>query len=136
MGTMLRRILTLSLAMLLTGGPLHLAMGQEEEPLPMLHAEIVSVVGAARTYQSTDMRGKVVEFTVPSTSANDIRFSRSMDNSKLVDVTVQSIDRLTNLVTVVSDLQQTVVLRMVAADIAALKVNDRFTLAVPYTPVP
>lgn len=136
MDTVLRRILTLSLAMLLVGGPLHLVMGQEEKPLPMLHAEIASVVGAARTYQVTDMGGKVVEFTVPSTSANDIRFSRTMDNSKLVDVTVQSIDRFTNLVTVVSDLQQTVILRMVATDIAALKVNDRFTLVIPYTLAP
>lgn len=133
MYTTLRRMLTLSFAILVAGLPLHLAVGQEA-PLPMLSAEIVSIQGAARTYQVVGQGGKVVQFTVPSTSASDIRFSQTMGDSAMVDVTVQSINRRTNLVTVASDLGQTVVLRMGPMEVDKLKINDRFTLVVPRTP--
>lgn len=135
MSTMLRSTLLLSLVILVAGLPPHPAVSQEG-PLPMLNAEIVSVEGAARTYQVVDRGGKMVEFTVPSKSASDIRFSRTTMDAKMVDVTVRSIDRVDNQVAVTSDVGQTVVLRMDPADVAGLEVSDRFTLVIPYTTVP
>lgn len=98
---------------------------------PPSSATIVSVKGAATTYQSRDWNGKSVTVRVPSQSSADIK---GMDTQGSVRATVTAIDPTANHVQVRTSEGQTVVLAMSPATPKDLRVGDPLLFTEPKGP--
>jgi hypothetical protein len=94
-------------------------------------ATIVSVRGAATTYQARDWNGKSVTVRVPSQSSADIK---GMDTQGSVRATVTAIDPTANHVQVRTSAGQTVVLAMSPATHKDLRVGDPLLFTEPKGP--
>jgi hypothetical protein len=92
-------------------------------------AKIVSVEGAATTYQLEDIHGELVTAEVPSRSITDIKLSNP--DQRTVEGKVIALDGQTNQVKVHTRAGQTLVLEMDPRSLRGLRLGDVFTLAVP-----
>jgi hypothetical protein len=92
-------------------------------------AKIVSVEGAATTYQLEDIHGDLVTADVPSQSTADIKLSNP--DQRTVEGKVIALDGQTNQVKVHTRAGQTLVLEMDPRALRGLRLGDTFTLAVP-----
>jgi hypothetical protein len=92
-------------------------------------AKIVSVEGAATTYQVEGMSGQLVTVEVPSQSTADIKLSNP--DQRTVEGKVLALDGQTNQVKVHTRAGQTLVLEMDPGSLRGLRLGDTFTLAVP-----
>ena len=92
-------------------------------------AKIVSVEGAATTYQMEGMHGQLVTVDVPSQSIADVKLSNP--DQRTVEGKVIALDGQTNQVKVHTRAGQTLVLEMDPGSLRGLRLGDTFTLAVP-----
>jgi hypothetical protein len=92
-------------------------------------AKIVSVEGAATTYEVEGRYGQPVIVDVPSQSTADIKLSNP--DQRTVEGKVLALDGQTNQVKVHTRAGQTLVLEMDPGSLRGLRLGDTFTLAVP-----
>jgi len=92
-------------------------------------AKIISVEGAATTYEVEGMHGHLVTVDVPSRSIADVQLSNPDQGT--VEGKVIALDGQTNQVKVHTRAGQTVVLEMDPGSLRGLRLGDTFTLAVP-----
>ena len=101
-------------------------------------ADLVTIQGADKAFQTRDWDGQVVAVEVPSQSFRDIRTSngdsRSMrgmteSSDRTVPVTVVAMDTQRHIVNVRTQYGQTLTLNM---DTAGLQIGETFTLVVPW----
>ena len=91
-------------------------------------AKIVSVEGAATTYNVEGMHGQLVTVDVPSQSAADIKLSNL--DQRTVEGKVLALDGQTHQVKVHTQAGQTLVLEMDPGFLRGLRLGDTVTLAV------
>ena len=115
------------LGVLCVAAPLALAADQAAGQSP--HAKIVTVEGAATTWQVEGMHGQTVTVEVPSHTITDIKLSDPAHGTVLG--TVVSLDGETNRVKVHTQEGQMVVLELPHETIMRMRLGDTFTLAVP-----
>ena len=101
-------------------------------------ADLVTVQGANKEFQTRDWDGQLVAVEVPSQSFRDIQTSngdsrgmRGMTESsdKTVSVTVVAMDTRKHIVNVRTQYGQTLTLTM---DTAGMQIGETFTLVVPW----
>ena len=92
-------------------------------------AKIVSVEGAATTYQLEDIHGDLVTADVPSQSTADIKLSNP--DQRTVEGKVLVLDGQTNQVKVHTRAGQTLVLEMAPGSLRGRRLGDTVTLTVP-----
>ena len=115
------------LGVLCLAAPLGLAADQTAGQPP--HAKIVTVGGAATTWQVEGMHGQTVTVEVPSNTMTDIKLSDVAHGT--VPGMVVALDGETNRVKVHTKEGQMVVLEMPHATVMSMRLGDTFTLAVP-----
>jgi hypothetical protein len=93
------------------------------------HAKIVSVEGAATTYNVEGMHGQLVTVDVPAQSTADIKLSNPAQRT--VEGKVLTLDGQTHQVKVHTQAGQTLVLEMDPGSLRGLRLGDIVTLAVP-----
>ena len=106
-------------------------VGASREVTAQVNATIVSIEGAATTYQSIDRDGKPVTVRVPSQSSADIKGQDAQGN---VTATVTALDLTQRRVKVQTAAGQTIVLELSPAALTGMQVGDTFTFAVPASP--
>jgi hypothetical protein len=124
----------LSLARFVTVGCIWIVLalvGTSSDVTAQASATIVSIEGAATTYQSIDRDGKPVTVRVPSQSSADIKGKDAQGN---VTGTVTALDMTQRRVKVQTSAGQTIVLELSPAALTGMQVGDAFTFTVPGSP--
>ena len=129
-----RRVHQLSLARFVTVGCVWIVLaliGTSREVTAQVNATIVSIEGAATTYQSIDRGGKPVTVQVPSQSSADIKGKDAQGN---VTATVTALDMTERRIKVQTSAGQTIVLELSPAALTGIQVGDTYTFTVPTSP--
>jgi len=106
-------------------------VGTSGDVTAQVSATIVSIEGAATTYQSIDRDGKPVTVRVPSQSSADIKGKDAQGN---VTGAVTALDMTQGRVTVQTAAGQTIVLALSPAALTGMQVGNTFTFTVPASP--
>jgi len=106
-------------------------VGTSGDVTAQVSATIISIEGAATTYQSIDRDGKPVTVRVPSQSSADIKGKDAQGN---VTGTVTALDMMQGRVTVQTTAGQTIVLALSPAALTGMQVGNTFTFTVPASP--
>lgn len=114
------------LSVLCLAAPLALMIDQAAGQSP--RARIVTVEGAATTYQVQGSQGQTVTVDVPSQSVADIKLSDPARGT--VSGTVLSLDGESNQVKIHTGEGQKIVLEIPHETVMSLRLGDTFTLAV------
>jgi hypothetical protein len=123
-----------SLACFVTVGGVWIVLalvGTRSDVTAQASATIVSIEGAATTYQSIDRDGKRVTVRVPSQSSADIKGKDAQGN---VTGTVTALDMTQRRVKVQTSAGQTIVLEVAPAALTGMQVGEAFTFTVPTSP--
>lgn len=119
--------LVVALSVLVVTAPVGLAANRASVQTPT--ADLVAVDGASITYHVRDMGGRFVTVHVPSSSAADIRTSRT--DPRTVQGTVVSVAKRSNQMRVRTHEGQTLTLALAPAALASVRVGGPLTLVMP-----